>query len=156
VSGLYLVCVGEPLKRHVMLPPFPMQIRVTLDPENPPPLDPEETLGNIVITDETGSEIRQENIYVDDWLAALVNGVEALGRGEENFSAEIQSEANPILFESRCERLSLSFADTTLIGSFSAFRSDLRKAVQKILAAFEPDISFRPDSFWAQLQVFAG
>ena len=133
-----------------------MQVNVTLDPENAHPLDPEEALGKIAITDESGSEIRHENIWVDDWLAALVNGVEALERGEESFSADIQSESNPIVFESKGERFSLSLADTTLIGSLSAFRSDLKQSIQKMLAAFDPAVSFRPDSFWAQLQIFAG
>ena len=133
-----------------------MRLDVTLDPENELPLDPEEALGNIAITDETGLEIRQENIWVDDWLAALVNGVEALERGEGSFFAEIQSEADPMVFESKGERFSLSVADTTLIGSPSAFRSDLKQGVQKMLAAFDPDVGFRPDSFWAQLQIFAG
>lgn len=137
-------------------PSLPMQMNVTFDPENALPLDAEQALGNIVIIDETGSEIRQENIWVDDWLAALVNGVEALRKGKESFSADIQSESNPLVFELQGERFSLSFAETTLIGSLSAFRSDLQKGVQKMLAAFEPDISFRPDSFWAQLKVFAG
>jgi hypothetical protein len=144
------------LKASVVLPSLPMQINVTFDPEGPLPLDPEEALGNIVITDETGSEIRQENIWVDDWLAALINGVEALGRGEEGFSADIQSESNPIVFKSQGERFSLSFADTALIGSLTEFRSDLKQGVQKMLAAFDPDVSFRPESFWEQLQVFAG
>lgn len=132
-----------------------MQVNVTLDRENALPLDPEETLGNIAITDETGCRIRQENIWVDDWLAALVNGVEALGRGEESFSADIESEASPIVFGLQGELFSLSFAETTLTGSLSAFRNDLKKGVQKMLAAFEPDVCFRPDSLWAQLQIFA-
>jgi hypothetical protein len=116
------------------------------------PLDPKEALGN---TDDTGSEILQDNIWVDDWLVALVNGVEALQRGEKSFSADIQSESNPIVFASQGERFSLSFANTTLIGNLSEFRNDLKQGIQKLLAAFDPDVSFRPDSFWAQLQGFA-
>jgi hypothetical protein len=128
-----------------------MQMNVTLNPEDPLPLDPED----IMITDGTGAELHRQNIWVDDWLAALVNGVEALGRSEETFSAEVQSESDPIVFQWEGERFSLSFADTTVTGSLDEFRSDLKKAVQRMLAAFDPNVSFHPDSFWAQLQKFA-
>jgi hypothetical protein len=132
-----------------------MLINVTLDAEDPLPLDAEEALGNIMIADETGSTIRQESIWVDDWLVALVSGSEALAKGEEIFSADIESEPNPILFQREGKRIALSFADTTVTGNLTEFRSELQKAVQKMLSAFDSDVSFRPDSFWAQLQKFA-
>jgi hypothetical protein len=132
-----------------------MLINVTLNARDPLPLDPEEALGSIMITDETASEIRQENIWVDDWLAALVNGVEALGRGEGKFSAEVESESKPIVFESDGESFSLSFADNIARGSLPEFRRDLKTAVREMLAAFNADVSLRPDSFWAKLREFA-
>ena len=130
-------------------------IDVTLETEDPRTLEPEEALGNIIITDEKGAIIRQKNIWVDDWLAALVNGAEALGNGEKTFSADIQSEPNPILFQAEGKHVALSFANATVTGDLTEFRSALRKTVRQTLAAFHSDVRFHPDSFWAQLQQFA-
>ncbi len=130
-----------------------MQIHVALDREIE--LNAEEALGSIVISDDTGAEIRQENIWIDDWLAALIDGVEALLKGERSFSAEIQSESPPLVFESQGEDFSLAFAASRVCGKMSEFHSGLKRVAHLTLNEFEQEMPFRADSFWAQIQKFA-
>jgi hypothetical protein len=131
-----------------------MQIDIALESEESP--NPEEALGHILISGDEGAEIRSRDIWVDDWLMALVEGVQALSRGEREFSSDIVTESHPLVLRSSGRVFSLSVAGATVRGyDLGKFQLHLKEVVSRVLDEFGESPGFRPDSFWAQLERYA-
>ena len=131
-----------------------MQINVTLDAEVL--LNPEEALGHILISDDDGGEISGQDVWVDDWLMALVEGVQALSRGEQEFASEIMSEPHPLIFKSYGRGLSISFAGKSVVGDdLHVFGRELKAEIRRVMSEFGEGAEFRPDSFWVELRQYA-
>lgn len=131
-----------------------MEVIVTLDYEEP--LDPEGALGHIKIVGDAGEVIRDNNVYVDDWLVALVEGAQALSRGEREHVSDIQSEPHPLTFRSSGQGFSISYADAEVSGGdLGSFQLHLKDVIRRVTGEFGDEFVFAPDSFWSQLERYA-
>jgi hypothetical protein len=68
-----------------------IELNVALDYEEP--LNLEEALGDIKIVCGFDDVIRGSSVWVDDWLMALVEGVQALSRGDREYTSDIVTES---------------------------------------------------------------
>ena len=131
-----------------------MRLNVTLDYEEP--LNLEEALGHIKVADDSGNLIRGSNVWVDDWFMALVEGVQALSRGEREYMSDIVSESYPLIFRFSGQGFSISFADATVAGDdLHNFELHLKAVIRQVLGEFGDNPEIHPDSFWVQLERYA-
>ena len=131
-----------------------MEVIVTVDNEEP--LDLEGALGHIKIVGDAGAVIRDSNVYVDDWLVGLAEGVQAISRGESEHASDIISEPYPLIFRSCGQGFSVSYADAKVSGvDIGNFQIHLKAVIRRVLGEFGGDLVFAPDSFWAQLERYA-
>ncbi len=132
----------------------PMRIDISLESEGP--LNPEEALGHISITGDDGAEIQSRNIWVDDWLAALLEGVQALSRGQGRYAADIVTESYPLIFKSSGQSFSISFAGATVTGyDFGKFQLHLKTIIRRVLDEFEDGQEMSPGGFWVLLERYS-
>lgn len=86
---------------------------------------------------ESGGEIiREHSTYLDSWLTAIVQGLEAL-QVETAVSIELLEEPDPLRFELSGSRISVSYGPQTLTVPCMA---DLEEAVALATAAFLRDV----------------
>ena len=91
--------------------------------------DPFTLLGEIRITGDHESEIRDDCIILDTWFLALIEGLESLSRGRSK-DVDLVDESDPLRFATAGHRYEIRYKDQTLsFGDVSLAYSHLREVV---------------------------
>jgi DNA invertase Pin-like site-specific DNA recombinase len=87
---------------------------------------------------------------------ALVESVQALSRGDREYTSDIVTESCPLIFRSSSQGVSILFADAAVAGNdLRSFELRLKAIIRQVLSEFGDDSEIPSDSFWAQLERYA-
>ena len=125
-----------------------MKITVTPYADNPEP-DPTDPLGLIRIQDDDGKELSVGSACMDEWLSALISGLNAIETGASGLQVDIDSERDPLMWFSDSQTATFTFQGRTIvIRDVEAFRQELRRS------ALEITDKYRRHSNWKKCAVF--
>jgi hypothetical protein len=131
-----------------------MHIIVHLDKEEP--LDPSEALANVELLGDYGDAILDLDVWVDDWLLALMEGAQALDQGKANYTAQIITETHPLVFGSIGQEFTITYDQSRIkVDSLSQFHQELKLAINSAIEEFGSNQMFSPESLWRELKRYA-
>jgi hypothetical protein len=108
---------------------------IELDEEEP--LDADEALGCIEIRDGAGNGFREADVWVDDWLRALIEGTEILKSRTTVVHVEIDSEPYPLVLSNKAGGLSVGYKEMFGQGnSLTEFTNELKRVSREVIGQF--------------------
>ncbi|MDX1920248.1 MAG: hypothetical protein SFU25_05885 [Candidatus Caenarcaniphilales bacterium] len=107
-----------------------MQFQWQFDAENE--IDEIDILGSInIVSDDNSSNILLKDIYLDDWLYALVQGLQKI-RSCDDVELEIISESKRLSFHKQNNQISLLYGDQCVKTSILNLEESINKLVTQI------------------------
>jgi hypothetical protein len=126
------------------------------DLDDDPEILDEDSLTGYLSLCSGGSQIEEHDVFLDSWLAALVEGLAAVEAGEEA-AVEIEEEVYPLVFEPAEDGFRLSYGgDGVTIPSTREFRELLKATCRFFLLEAQSRIGSGTNASLLSLQAFVG